>query len=62
VTVGPWLGPFGLFVVDEATAKLLPAEYLIPCVDTDDLDYSNLRTLLSMLNIAKFMMCECLLS
>lgn len=41
VTVGPWLGPFGMFVVDEATAKLLPSSYLIPCVDTDDLDYAN---------------------
>jgi hypothetical protein len=41
VTIGPWLGPFGLFVVDQTTAKLLPADYIIPCVDTDDLDYAS---------------------
>ncbi|HZC23747.1 MAG TPA: N-6 DNA methylase [Candidatus Binatia bacterium] len=41
VTVGPWLGPFGLFVVDETTARSLPSRYLIPAVDTDDLDYAK---------------------
>jgi hypothetical protein len=39
ISIGPWLGPFGLFVVDETTAKSLPSRYLIPCVDTDDLLY-----------------------
>jgi tRNA1(Val) A37 N6-methylase TrmN6 len=41
VSVSPWLGPIGLFVVDSEVAKALPDRYLIPCVDTDDLDYET---------------------
>lgn len=36
VRCGPWLGTFGVFVVDAATARGIPEEYLVPAVDTDD--------------------------
>jgi methylase of polypeptide subunit release factors len=41
ISIGPWLGAWGVFVVDEITAKQLPSCYLVPCVDTDDLDYER---------------------
>ena len=37
VRIAPWVGSPGVFVVDSATAKGLPAEYLVPAVDTDDI-------------------------
>lgn len=41
ITIGPYTGPFGIFVVDAAKAKTLPPEYLLPAVDTDDLDFAT---------------------
>jgi tRNA1(Val) A37 N6-methylase TrmN6 len=38
ISIGPWMGPFGIFVVDEQTAKTLPRECLVPAIDTDDFD------------------------
>lgn len=38
VRLGPWLGPAGIFVVDEPTALLLGDADLVPAVDTDDID------------------------
>ena len=40
ISLAPWLGPFGIFVVSEATAACLrnTAATLIPAVDTDDID------------------------
>ncbi|MCX4150013.1 MULTISPECIES: Eco57I restriction-modification methylase domain-containing protein [Paraburkholderia] len=37
VRIAPWLGTTGVFVVDASTAGRLPAEYLVPAVDTDDI-------------------------
>jgi hypothetical protein len=39
VRLAPWLGKHGLFVVDEATAAAahIPAELLVPAVDTDNM-------------------------
>ncbi|MGF6440444.1 Eco57I restriction-modification methylase domain-containing protein [Paraburkholderia youngii] len=42
VRIAPWLGSAGVFVVDAHTAKSLPSEYLVPCVDTDDIDGTTL--------------------
>lgn len=43
VTLAPWLGTNGIFVVDEATAATLPAEYLVPAIDTDDIRDGQLQ-------------------
>ncbi len=37
VTLAPWLGTSGIFVVDEATASRLPRDHLVPAIDTDDI-------------------------
>lgn len=39
VRLAPWLGKHGLFVVDQATASAagIPAEMLIPAIDTDNI-------------------------
>ncbi|TXI25555.1 MAG: SAM-dependent methyltransferase [Roseateles sp.] len=37
VRLAPWLGSKGVFVVDQATAATLPAEHLVPALDTDDI-------------------------
>ena len=37
VSIAPWLGSPGIFLVDASTARRLPPEYLVPAVDTDDL-------------------------
>jgi hypothetical protein len=39
VRLAPWLGPHGIFVVDRATARRanLPAQLLVPAIDTDDI-------------------------
>lgn len=44
VTLAPWLGTNGIFVVDEATAASLPAEHLVPAIDTDDIRDGQLQT------------------
>lgn len=44
VSLAPWLGAFGVFVVDEATARTLPASHLVPAIDTDDIRYGQLQT------------------
>jgi tRNA1(Val) A37 N6-methylase TrmN6 len=38
VRLGPWLGPVGVFVLreDEVKSSGIPAEFLIPAIDTDD--------------------------
>lgn len=36
VTLAPWLGTAGVFVVDEVTAKRMPVSALVPAMDTDD--------------------------
>jgi len=42
VTLAPWLGPEGIFVIDQQTAGTLKDHaQLIPAVDTDDIDRSN---------------------
>lgn len=41
ITLAPWLGPHGIFTVDAATAATLPADSLIPAVDTRDLARRN---------------------
>jgi hypothetical protein len=38
VRIAPWLGPEGIFVVDQAKAAMLGAADLVPAVDTDDID------------------------
>lgn len=38
ITIAPWLGPKGIFVVDAATASRLDGADLLPCIDTDDVD------------------------
>lgn len=38
VRIAPWLGPFGVFVVDAQGAARLPGAHLVPAVDTDDID------------------------
>lgn len=38
VSLAPWLGPFGIFVVSADTARTLPGANLVPAVDTDDID------------------------
>lgn len=37
IRLAPWLGPHGIFVVNEATAARLPRELLVPAIDTDDI-------------------------
>lgn len=37
VRIAPWLGTPGIFLVDAATAASLPADALVPAVDTDDI-------------------------
>ena len=37
VTLAPWLGSKGIFVVDAQTAATLPADCLVPAIDTDDI-------------------------
>lgn len=44
VTLAPWLGTNGIFVVDEATAAGLPADHLVPAIDTDDIRDGRLQT------------------
>lgn len=44
IRVAPWLGPYGVFVVDEITAKRLPPECLVPAIDTDDIQDGVLQT------------------
>jgi len=44
VTLAPWLGTNGIFVVDEATAAGLPAKHLVPAIDTDDIRDGQLQT------------------
>jgi hypothetical protein len=36
IRLAPWLGPHGAFVVDQDTAAMLPADRLVPAIDTDD--------------------------
>ena len=43
VRIAPWLGTEGVFIVDKHTAKSLPAEYLVPCIDTDDIVGTSLK-------------------
>lgn len=43
VTLAPWLGTNGIFVVDKATAAALPAEHLVPAIDTDDIRDGRLQ-------------------
>lgn len=43
VRLAPWLGSFGVFVLATAAAAHLPAEMLVPCVDTDDIVDGRLR-------------------
>gem|GEM_PF-1178213 len=38
VRVAPWLGPAGIFLLDEQRAAALPHSELLPAVDTDDID------------------------
>jgi hypothetical protein len=38
VRIAPWLGPNGIFVIDDSTAAKMPRDQLIPAVDTDDID------------------------
>lgn len=44
VTLAPWLGTKGIFVVDQSTAATLPAEHLVPAIDTDDIRDGILQT------------------
>ena len=44
VRLAPWLGPMGIHVVDEVTARRLPSAHLVPAVDTDDIVDGRLRT------------------
>lgn len=43
VTLAPWLGTNGIFVVDQATAASLPSDYLVPAIDTDDIRDGRLQ-------------------
>jgi hypothetical protein len=43
VRLAPWLGPQGVFVLDEAQAAVFPREVLVPAVDTDDVREGILR-------------------
>jgi hypothetical protein len=43
VRIAPWLGTLGIFVVGRDVAQTLPAEYLVPAVDTDDIANGILR-------------------
>lgn len=44
VSLAPWLGKHGLFVVDQAAAQAadIPAELLVPAVDTDNMKHGVL--------------------
>lgn len=44
VRLAPWPGPFGIFVLpaDEANAKGLPSDVLVPAIDTDDIEGDKL--------------------
>jgi len=44
VRIAPWLGTAGVFVVDASTARRLPPDSLVPCVDTDDIVAGKLGT------------------
>ena len=44
VTLAPWLGTNGIFVVDHTTAAALPADHLVPAIDTDDIRDGHLQT------------------
>lgn len=46
VRICPWLGTPGIFLLtkQEAEASGIPAEYLVPAVDTDDIRETELRT------------------
>lgn len=46
VRLAPWLGKHGLFVVDQATAAAanIPAELLVPAIDTDNIKGGVLST------------------
>ena len=37
VRLAPWLGPQGIFVVDQAVAATMPAEVLVPAIDTENI-------------------------
>lgn len=37
VRLAPWLGPQGIFVVDQQVADTLPQDVLVPAIDTDNL-------------------------
>lgn len=41
IKLAPWLGSDGIFTVDAATAKRLPKEFLVPCVNAKGLDMKN---------------------
>lgn len=43
VRIAPWLGSEGIFVVNSAVARTLPEEFLVPCVDTDDIEGGRLK-------------------
>jgi len=43
VSLAPWLGTKGIFVVDKETAAKLPAEHLVPAIDTDDIRDGQLQ-------------------
>lgn len=43
VRIAPWLGSFGVFVVDAITAKSLPSDWLVPVVDTEDIFGATLK-------------------
>jgi hypothetical protein len=43
VRLAPWLGTPGIFLVDAPLAAGLPAEVLVPAVDTDDIRHGILR-------------------
>lgn len=44
VSIAPWLGPEGIWVVRSDIAKTLPGEWLIPAVDTDNLTVDDRLT------------------
>ena len=44
VSIAPWLGPEGIWVVNSHIAKTLPSEWLIPAVDTDNLTVDDRMT------------------
>jgi hypothetical protein len=43
VRIAPWLGTPGIFLLDRAAATALPAEHLVPAIDTDDILNGVLR-------------------